>query len=654
VNPRKCKWFAQEVEWLGYVLTPNGYKPQPKKTKAILAFAPPKNQTQLRAFCSLVTFYRDSYPQRAHRLAPLTALEGKKEFKWTHVEQKAFEDFKQIAAHETLLAFPDPSQPFHIFTDASDYQLGSIIKQNNVPLAYFSRKLTSPQRRYTTIEKELLSIVETLKEFRQMLYGAQLIVHTDHKNLTYTNLNSERVLRWRLLLEEFHIEFKYIEGPKNKEADALSRLPLLHDDPLRMPDDAFLIHPIVDDPETEFVFPLHFALLASKQLTDTSLSLARQQHPDRFFSEQVDGNKQLWFFKANPESEAKIYIPAALVAHVIHWYHLRLNHIGSTKIYKTIAQHFYAPNLQSIVNEFVRTCEACQKFKLPGKGYGHLPPRDPDSVPWNDVCIHSIGPWSITVNGQPLVVFRAITATDPVTGLTEAFRVADKTDESAAMRFENEYLSRYPRPLRCIHDQGGEFIGDAFLRMLLLNGIESVPITAKNPTANSIAERVHQTVENCIRTYIHNHPPTTAQSAENIVDSALATATYAVRTAVHRTTGISPGALAFHRDMLLPIPIIADLDMLRQKRQALVDKNLLRQNLRRIRHDYTVGDEVLILDKNPNRNKLSPLAHGPFVIQQVHTNGTVTILRSPNIYERLNIRRLRPFFRSRISKEEAE
>jgi hypothetical protein len=73
-------------------------------------------------------------------------------------------------------------------------------------------------------ERELLLIVETLKEFRNILLGQQIKVFTDHKNLTHKNFNTERVLRWRLLLEEFNLELVYIKGAHNVVADALSRL----------------------------------------------------------------------------------------------------------------------------------------------------------------------------------------------------------------------------------------------------------------------------------------------------------------------------------------------------------------------------------------------------------------------------------------------
>jgi RNase H-like domain found in reverse transcriptase len=84
-------------------------------------------------------------------------------WKWTDVEQKAFDTMKCIISRETLLAYPDFTKPFIIHTDASHSQLGAVILQDNKTIAFYSRKLNPAQTRYTTTERELLSIVETLK-----------------------------------------------------------------------------------------------------------------------------------------------------------------------------------------------------------------------------------------------------------------------------------------------------------------------------------------------------------------------------------------------------------------------------------------------------------------------------------------------------------
>jgi hypothetical protein len=83
-------------------------------------------------------------------------------------------------------------------------------------LAFYSRKLNSAQTRYTTGEQELIRIVETLKEFRDILLGEQVIVHTDHLNILYGKLsNNDRITRWRLLLEEYGPNYVHIAGKNN-------------------------------------------------------------------------------------------------------------------------------------------------------------------------------------------------------------------------------------------------------------------------------------------------------------------------------------------------------------------------------------------------------------------------------------------------------
>ena len=98
---------------------------------------------------------------------------------------------KKLISREALLAYPDFNSAFEIYTDASHTQLGSVITQHGKPIAFYSRKLNSAQTRYTTTERELLAIVETLKEFRNILLGQEIIVYTDHQNLRYKNFNTE-------------------------------------------------------------------------------------------------------------------------------------------------------------------------------------------------------------------------------------------------------------------------------------------------------------------------------------------------------------------------------------------------------------------------------------------------------------------------------
>ena len=99
-----------------------------------------------------------------------------------------------ITAEDAMNAFPDYSIPFHVYTDASDFQLGAAIIQKGKPLAYYSKKLTPAQMNYTTTEKELLAIVMTLTTYRKLLYSSQIYLYTDHKNLTFKTFSVQRIL----------------------------------------------------------------------------------------------------------------------------------------------------------------------------------------------------------------------------------------------------------------------------------------------------------------------------------------------------------------------------------------------------------------------------------------------------------------------------
>jgi hypothetical protein len=168
------------------------------------------------------------WQKRSEVLAPLTNLIGecgetkttknnktkKKSWRWESIHQQGFDNVKASIAKEAVLAYPDFTKPFEIYTDASTMQLRSLITQGNRPIVFFSRKLSVTQTKYSVTKIELLAIVETLNEFRGMLWGQTVKVNTDHKNLTQDalGLTSDRVYQWRLLLEEFAPEIVYIKG----------------------------------------------------------------------------------------------------------------------------------------------------------------------------------------------------------------------------------------------------------------------------------------------------------------------------------------------------------------------------------------------------------------------------------------------------------
>jgi hypothetical protein len=137
VNADKSKFCAHETEYLGYILTRDGIKPQSNKIEAILALQPPTNVKELRRFLGMVQYYRDMWMRRSDMLAPLTDLVGecgqtkttkakgtkKASWHWDDIHQQAFDLIKTTIARDVVLAYPDYSERFEIYDDASNPKL---------------------------------------------------------------------------------------------------------------------------------------------------------------------------------------------------------------------------------------------------------------------------------------------------------------------------------------------------------------------------------------------------------------------------------------------------------------------------------------------------------------------------------------------------
>lgn len=131
----------------------------------------------------------------------------------------------------------------------------------------------------------------------------------------------------------------------------------------------------------------------------------------------------------------------------------------------TIRRHFYHPRLRQEIRQQIGTCDTCQRMKRDGQQFGNLAPREALVSPWQEAHVDSIGPWKLKIRGVS-IEFRAQTIIDPVTNLLEIAPIQGTTSAEAAHVFEQTWLSRYPRPLRCVHDKGPEFMGFEFQHLL--------------------------------------------------------------------------------------------------------------------------------------------------------------------------------------------
>lgn len=215
-------------------MSEKGIKANPKKVSAIKDYPRPLNVKQIQRFLGMCAYYRIYVPNFAKIAKPLTILLKKEQpFIWTDAQQTAFDELKRSLLEDVTLAFPDFSDGaiFYVTTDASNSVIGSCLGQgvlpHDRPIYFFSKTLNETQKRYSTIEKELLAIVESIKAFRPYLYGRYFILITDHKPLCYLfNMKecNSRLFRQKIELLDYNFKIIYRPGAQNHVADALSRI----------------------------------------------------------------------------------------------------------------------------------------------------------------------------------------------------------------------------------------------------------------------------------------------------------------------------------------------------------------------------------------------------------------------------------------------
>jgi hypothetical protein len=225
----KSEFLRKEVGFLGHVITPEGIKPNPSKIEAVKKYPIPSSVKEIKAFLGLMGFYRRFIKNFAKIVAPFTkCLKKNAKINTSDSEYiQAFYHCKELLSNAPILSYPDFSKTFQLTTDASNIAVGGVLSQNSKPIGFYSRTLNSAERNYSTIEKELLAIVDCTKHFRPYLFGRHFTIETDHKPLVWlTKLKepSSRLVRWKLKLGEFDFDIVSKAGKENVVADAFSRI----------------------------------------------------------------------------------------------------------------------------------------------------------------------------------------------------------------------------------------------------------------------------------------------------------------------------------------------------------------------------------------------------------------------------------------------
>ncbi|BHF77003.1 hypothetical protein SprV_0502010500 [Sparganum proliferum] len=172
-------------------LNSDGIKAVPDKVSAISTFPVPTTINQLRRFLGVVNYYHRFLPHGAIILQPLNGLlaHTKKTLVMTEGAVKSFDDVKAALASATLLAYPRSDAQLTLMTDASSTAVGASLQKTVIgvlqPLAFFSKKLSPAETRYSVFGRELLSVYLSIRQFRNFLEGREFVVLTDHKPLVF-------------------------------------------------------------------------------------------------------------------------------------------------------------------------------------------------------------------------------------------------------------------------------------------------------------------------------------------------------------------------------------------------------------------------------------------------------------------------------------
>ena len=242
LNKSKCKFFQDEVQYLGHQLCSEGIRPLQNKVEAIQRAPRPKNVTELKSFLGMVNFYGKFVPNLSTLLYPLyELLRSDTVWYWESKCEKAFSLAKELLVGDTILVRYNSTQPLVLSVDASPYGLRAVLSHrysdgSERPIAYALRTLSNAEKNYAQIEKEGLAIIFGIKKFHLYLYGNRFTLVTDHQPLArifgpksgIPTLAAARMQRWAVILSGYHYDIVYRPSKDNAPADLLSRLPVQH------------------------------------------------------------------------------------------------------------------------------------------------------------------------------------------------------------------------------------------------------------------------------------------------------------------------------------------------------------------------------------------------------------------------------------------
>lgn len=416
-------------------------------------------------------------PHLAEKLLPLhEATKGTGQtITWTPECQAAFDTAKASLASATLLHHPHPSAMTSITVDASNKAVGAQLEQflngDWCPIAFFSRKLSQAETKYSAFDRELLEIYLTVKHFRYYVEGRAFTIFTDHKPLTFAFASnaerSPRQTRHLSYIAEFSTDVRHIEGKNNVVAGTLSRL-------------SAVALPTID-----------YHQLAEDQAKSEKVTAYKTATTGLRLSDIPFGNSTV-LCDVSTGKERPV-VPPTWIKRIFETIH-GLSHPGVKPTLRAISSRFVWHGLKRDVRRWCQECQACQTSKI--QRHIHSPlVKVPDSERrFSSVHVDLVGPLPPSENKTYL-----FTIVDRFTRWPEAIPLEDASTELCARAFIRHWIARFGVPDNLVSDRGPQFTSNLWNSLNKLLGISSSTTTAYHPQANGMVERFHRQLKSSLK-----------------------------------------------------------------------------------------------------------------------------------------------------------
>lgn len=606
--------------------------------------------------------------KKTHKLAL------KEPFVWTDEDQVAFETLRTCLTTKPILAYPDFSKQFLLFTDACNYGIGAILSQiqdgNEVVIAYASRQLRKPELNYATVEKEALAVIFAIKSFRHYLLDEPFLVISDHSPLQWLQNqkdNNGRLGRWAIQLASTNYRIQYKPGRVHQNADCLSRIKVAviqekgkqKEICLKQAEDPLCIHirNYLDNGE-----------LTEEHQVNNPVWVKEIE-----FYQVIDGvlYRKDFSTKTKKRNEVKfqVVLPLFLRPLVLKELHDEplSGHLAYQRTYLKVKNNYYWPSMRADIKEYCRVCEAClANTKSTLRAFLH--PHELAKAPFDVVGMDFMGPFTPpSTNGNKYIMV----ITDYFSKWTEIAALPDQTAVTTADCFMKLIVQRHGLPKAIVSDRGTNFTSAIFRHLCKTLEINQRLTTAYNPASNGQTERFNRTLTTMLRKELKDG------QHENW-EQMMGDVCFAYRNSVHSSTLETPFFLLYGRDPNLPIHNFLDavplsthsptdyttlmlerlrigFQVAREENRKAREKQREQYNKRAVLHEYKVGDRVLIdikvLPQGESRKFVSKFK-GPYRVIKLYDNKTVDIADNSFMPRRVHVNRLRPMFDSMIWRDE--